>query len=71
VQNEKNFLVLFGQNNLVQKIIGFCLRGAWFGCWLRWEKHEGEIKSFSSLFNTIIMGKWWHDINIGESPIIK
>jgi hypothetical protein len=35
------------------------------------KKHEGEIKSFSNLLNTIIMGKWWHDINVGKSPIIK
>jgi hypothetical protein len=35
------------------------------------KKHEGEIKNFSSLFNAIIMEKWWHDINVGKSPIIK
>jgi hypothetical protein len=35
------------------------------------KQNEGEIKSSSSLLNTIIMEKWWHDINVGESLIIK
>jgi hypothetical protein len=42
----------------------------WLLAWVG-KKHEREIKSFFNLFNIIMMEKWWHDINVGKSPIMK
>jgi hypothetical protein len=42
----KKLLGLVWQKNNGPKKIGFCLRGAWFGCWLRWEKNMEKLKAF-------------------------
>jgi hypothetical protein len=63
----KNFLVLFGQ-----KIIDFCLRGAWFGCWLRWEKNMKEkLKAFLACSTPLSWKNGGMTSMLEKFPIIK
>ncbi len=46
MQNEKPSRCCLAKNNWSKKI-RFLFKGAWFGCWLRWEKNMKEkLKAF-------------------------